>query len=148
MPAAACHLNPPDNTISSQVGNFSIYWHSTGGKGCHAATMLKSTTFRHDIGGRSSFLSEGRLNWSALYTMYQHGSTDRLPHVTMGSGSWMPWQSWGFTVLAWKRTKALVAKPSVPVGIPLTISVRPDVTAISTYVQKLPKSKWTSSTRT
>lgn len=51
-------------------------------------TMLKQYLFQHQ-GHVSAALILGGVDrtGASLYTVYPHGSTDRLPFVTMGSGS-------------------------------------------------------------
>jgi len=53
-----------------------------------ACTMLKQMLFRYQ-GNVSAALVLGGVdcNGPHLYTIYPHGSTDKLPYVTMGSGS-------------------------------------------------------------
>eukprot|EP00010_Vexillifera_abyssalis_P008803 CAMPEP_0201550486 /NCGR_PEP_ID=MMETSP0173_2-20130828/6839_1 /ASSEMBLY_ACC=CAM_ASM_000268 /TAXON_ID=218659 /ORGANISM="Vexillifera sp., Strain DIVA3 564/2" /LENGTH=241 /DNA_ID=CAMNT_0047960467 /DNA_START=102 /DNA_END=823 /DNA_ORIENTATION=+ len=53
-----------------------------------AMTMLKQMLFRYQ-GHVSAALVLGGVDFSGphLYTIYPHGSTDKLPFVTMGSGS-------------------------------------------------------------
>ena len=53
-----------------------------------ALTMLKSHLFKYQ-GYVSAALVLGGVDFNGphLYTVYPHGSTDRLPYVTMGSGS-------------------------------------------------------------
>lgn len=53
-----------------------------------ALSMLKQMLFRYQ-GHVSAALVLGGVDFrgSHLYTVYPHGSTDRLPYVTMGSGS-------------------------------------------------------------
>ena len=53
-----------------------------------AMTMLKQHLYRHQ-GHVSAALILGGIdvNGPQLYTIYPHGSTDKLPFVTMGSGS-------------------------------------------------------------
>ncbi|KAJ1524711.1 proteasome core particle subunit beta 2 [Nowakowskiella sp. JEL0078] len=53
-----------------------------------AMTMLKQHLFRHQGHiGAALVLGGVDLNGPQLYTIYPHGSTDKLPYVTMGSGS-------------------------------------------------------------
>lgn len=61
--------------------------------GCHtrvvtAMTQLKRHLFKYQ-GHVSAYLVLGGVDLSGphLYTVYAHGSTDKLPYVTMGSGS-------------------------------------------------------------
>ncbi|KAJ3089015.1 Proteasome subunit beta type-7 [Quaeritorhiza haematococci] len=53
-----------------------------------ALTMLKQMLFRYQ-GHIGAALVLGGMDYSGphLYTIYPHGSTDKLPYVTMGSGS-------------------------------------------------------------
>lgn len=53
-----------------------------------ALTMLKRYLFRYQ-GHVSAALVLGGVDFTgpSLYSVYPHGSTDRLPYVTMGSGS-------------------------------------------------------------
>jgi len=53
-----------------------------------AMTMLKQMLFRHQGHiGAALILGGVDLAGSHLFTVYPHGSTDKLPYVTMGSGS-------------------------------------------------------------
>jgi 20S proteasome subunit beta 2 len=53
-----------------------------------AMTMLKQYLFRHQGHiGAALILGGVDCTGSHLYTVYPHGSVDRLPYVTMGSGS-------------------------------------------------------------
>ena len=53
-----------------------------------AMTMLKQYLFRYQGHIGAALILGGVDNTGAhLYTIYPHGSTDRLPYVTMGSGS-------------------------------------------------------------
>nr|CAG8498962.1 2884_t:CDS:2 [Entrophospora candida]CAG8499129.1 2286_t:CDS:2 [Entrophospora candida] len=53
-----------------------------------AMTMLKQMLFRHQGHiGAALILGGVDVSGSQLFTIYPHGSTDKLPYVTMGSGS-------------------------------------------------------------
>lgn len=53
-----------------------------------AMTLLKQHLFRHQGHiGAALILGGMDFHGSHLYTIYPHGSTDKLPYVTMGSGS-------------------------------------------------------------
>ncbi|KAF9433519.1 proteasome core particle subunit beta 2 [Entomortierella beljakovae] len=53
-----------------------------------AMTMLKQMLFKYQGQiGAALILGGVDLNGPHLYTIYPHGSTDKLPYVTMGSGS-------------------------------------------------------------
>jgi len=60
----------------------------TGSRVVTAMTMLKRRLFRYQ-GYVSAALILGGVDatWPHLYNVYPHGSTDKLPFVTMGSGS-------------------------------------------------------------
>lgn len=53
-----------------------------------ALTLLKQMLFKYQ-GHVSAALVLGGVdtNGPSIYTIYPHGSTDKLPYVTMGSGS-------------------------------------------------------------
>ncbi|KAJ1971451.1 proteasome core particle subunit beta 2, partial [Dimargaris cristalligena] len=75
------------NMISSQM---ELHRMSTGRESrvVTAMTLLKQYLFRHQ-GHISAALVLGGFDVTGphLYTIYPHGSTDKLPYVTMGSGS-------------------------------------------------------------
>jgi 20S proteasome subunit beta 2 len=53
-----------------------------------ALTLLKQYLFRHQgYIGAALILGGFDVDGPSLYTIYPHGSTDKLPYVTMGSGS-------------------------------------------------------------
>lgn len=53
-----------------------------------AMTMLKQMLFKHQGHiGAALILGGFDVNGPQLFTIYPHGSTDKLPYVTMGSGS-------------------------------------------------------------
>jgi 20S proteasome subunit beta 2 len=53
-----------------------------------AMTMLKRFLFKyHGYVSAALVLGGVDINGPHLYTVYPHGSTDKLPYVTMGSGS-------------------------------------------------------------
>ncbi|OLY78251.1 Proteasome subunit beta type-7 [Smittium mucronatum] len=75
------------NIVSSQLALHSM----NSGRQAHvstAMTLLKQYLFRYQ-GHVSAALVLGGvdINGPHLYTVYPHGSTDKLPFVTMGSGS-------------------------------------------------------------
>ncbi|GAB5590969.1 proteasome core particle subunit beta 2 [Umbelopsis nana] len=75
------------NLISSQL---ELHRLSTGRKTrvTTAMTMLKQMLFRYQGHiGAALVLGGFDINGPQLYTIYPHGSTDKLPYVTMGSGS-------------------------------------------------------------
>ncbi|KAL0073119.1 proteasome subunit beta type-7 [Phycomyces blakesleeanus] len=75
------------NLISSQIELHSL---STGRKPrtVTVMTMLKQMLFKHQGHiGAALVLGGFDATGSHLYTVYPHGSTDKLPYVTMGSGS-------------------------------------------------------------
>jgi 20S proteasome subunit beta 2 len=75
------------NLISSQIELHSL---STGRKPrvVTAMTLLKQMLYKYQ-GHIGAALVLGGFDASGpqLYTVYPHGSTDKLPYVTMGSGS-------------------------------------------------------------
>ncbi|KAI8971998.1 proteasome subunit beta type-7 [Mycotypha africana] len=75
------------NLISSQIELHAL---STGRKPrvVTAMTMLKQMLFRYQGHiGAALVLGGFDVSGPQLYTVYPHGSTDKLPYVTMGSGS-------------------------------------------------------------
>ncbi|KAG2185819.1 hypothetical protein INT43_002256 [Umbelopsis isabellina] len=75
------------NMISSQL---ELHRLSTGRKTrvVTAMTLLKQMLFRYQGHiGAALVLGGFDINGPQLYTIYPHGSTDKLPYVTMGSGS-------------------------------------------------------------
>jgi len=85
-----------------------------------ACTMLKQMLFRYR-GNVSAALVLGGVDIEGfhLYTIYPHGSTDKLPYVTMGSGSLAAmsmFESEYRTNMDVDEAKALVAK-AVTAGI-------------------------------
>ncbi|KAH8556982.1 proteasome subunit beta type-7 [Umbelopsis sp. PMI_123] len=75
------------NSISSQL---ELHRLSTGRKTrvATAMTLLKQMLFRYQGHiGAALVLGGFDINGPQLYTIYPHGSTDKLPYVTMGSGS-------------------------------------------------------------
>lgn len=75
------------NMISSKLELHSL----TSGREARVATamtMLKQYLFRYQGQvGAALILGGVDCTGASLYTIYPHGSTDRLPYVTMGSGS-------------------------------------------------------------
>ncbi|KAK3814919.1 MAG: proteasome subunit beta type-7 [Benniella sp.] len=75
------------NLISSQL---ELHRLSTGRQArvVTAMTMLKQMLFKYQGHiGAALILGGVDINGPHLYTIYPHGSTDKLPYVTMGSGS-------------------------------------------------------------
>ncbi|KAI9485345.1 MAG: proteasome subunit beta type-7 [Benjaminiella poitrasii] len=75
------------NLISSQIELHSL---STGRKPrvITAMTLLKQMLFKYQGHvGAALVLGGFDVSGPQLYTVYPHGSTDKLPYVTMGSGS-------------------------------------------------------------
>jgi len=73
--------------ISSQLALLRLATRA-GSRVVSAMTMLKRRLFQHQ-GQISAALVLGGVDVTGphLYTIYPHGSTDKLPYVTMGSGS-------------------------------------------------------------
>jgi len=79
-----------ENTTALISSQLELHRLNTGRKSrvITALTMLKQMLFRYQ-GNVSAALVLGGVDITgpSLYTIYPHGSTDKLPYVTMGSGS-------------------------------------------------------------
>ncbi|CAH1272240.1 proteasome subunit beta type-7-like [Branchiostoma lanceolatum] len=81
-----------DTEMTTQMisSNLELHRLSTGREGrvCTANRMLKQFLFRYQ-GYISAALVLGGVDYTGphLYTVHPHGSTDKLPYVSMGSGS-------------------------------------------------------------
>lgn len=73
--------------ISSQLELHKLYTNRIA-RVCTAKQMLKQYLFRYQGHiGAALILGGVDVNGPQLYTIYPHGSTDKLPYCTMGSGS-------------------------------------------------------------